>query len=237
MKPMAGLIRLADMALEAVFPAVCEVCGEPLVDGEEMICLTCGIKLPRTHIHRDPFNEIHRRLAAPHLPVDRAASYFYYYRGNEYTRLIHKAKYNYRPGIARRLGHMFAVELMADGFFDGMDMMIPIPLHWRKRAMRGYNQSCEICKGISEVTGIPINDSALKARRHSTQTRRNAVERLKNVEGVISVSHPEELYGKHLLIVDDVITTGATMITALRAIAATAPAVKVSVLSLALTKI
>lgn len=220
---------------EAVFPAVCECCGRSLVDGERLLCLHCMYDMPRTGYHRDSFSELHKRLATPGVPIERAAAMFHYIKESPYARLIQHAKYNGRPSIDRELARMFATELAAEGFFEGIDMILPIPLHWRKRWRRGFNQSEEIAAGISEVTGIKCGDN-LKALPHSTQTRKNAAERAANMEGKIETVHGEELAGKHLLVVDDVITTGATLLAAAKAVRAGANGVKVSVLTLAASK-
>ena len=220
---------------EAVFPAVSECCGRSLVEGERLLCLHCLYDMPRTGYHRDSFSELHKRLAAPGVPIERAAAMFHYIKESPYARLIQHAKYNGRPSIDRELARMFAAELAAEGFFEGIDMILPIPLHWRKRWRRGFNQSEEIAAGISEVTEIKCGDN-LKALPHSTQTRKNAAERAANMEGKIVAVHGEELAGKHLLVVDDVITTGATLLAAAKAVRTGANGVKVSVLTLAAAK-
>lgn len=231
-----GIIQgLLNRLGEAVFPAVCECCGRSLVDGERLLCLHCLYDMPRTGYHRDSFSELHKRLAAPGVPIERAAAMFHYIKESPYARLIQHAKYNGRPSIDRELARMFAAELAAEGFFEGIDMILPIPLHWRKRWRRGFNQSEVIAEEISEVTGIKCGDN-LKALPHSTQTRKNAVERAANMEGKIVAVHVEELAGKHVLVVDDVITTGATLLAATKAVLAGAKGVKVSVLTLAASK-
>lgn len=221
---------------EAVFPAVCECCGASLVNGEDMLCLQCMYDMPRTGYHGDSFGEIHKRLAAPGLPIERTAAMFHYVKDSSYARLIQRAKYNDRPAIARNLAVMFARELESEHFFDGIDMLLPIPLHRKKRLRRGYNQSEEIATGISEVTSIATGDNLI-ALPHSTQTRKNAAERAANMEGTIRVTHPEELTGRHVLIIDDVITTGATMLAAAKAIHEASPDTKISVLTLAASKL
>lgn len=221
---------------EALFPAVCECCGRSLVEGETVLCLHCLYAMPRTGFHLDSFSELHKRLAAPQLPIERTATMFHYIKESPFAMLIQRAKYNDRPVIARHLGETFARELMSEGFFDGIDMLLPIPLHRRKLLRRGYNQSEEIARGVNKVTAIPCGDN-LKALPHSTQTRKNAVERAANMEGMIQVLHPGELSGKHILLIDDVITTGATLLTAAKAIRQQSPSTRISVLTLAASKL
>lgn len=230
------LKSMLDDLLRVVYPEYCEVCGTPLVDGERLICLSCDLTMPRTMIHRQPTSDIHHRLAAPRLPIEKTASYFYYYRDSPYSEIIKRAKYNNRPELAKNLGKRFATELVKDNFFDGIDLLIPIPLHRMKQLRRGYNQSEEICRGISSVTSIAIADN-LHARSHSTQTKKNASQRAANVSGLFHVTDAKELDGKHLLIVDDVITTGATMRNAVEAVNAASPTARLSVLSLGATRL
>lgn len=223
-------------AFEAIFPSRCEVCGESLVDGEEILCLHCLHSLPRTYCHRDSFGIVHQRVALPGLPIDKGAAFFHYIKENPYAKLLQKGKYNSRPEICEHLGLLYANELNAEQFFDGIDMLIPLPLHWTKRLRRGYNQSEMICRGVSRATGIAIGDN-LTAKRHSTQTRKTASERQANVRGVFQVNHPEELEGKHILLVDDIITTGSTIIAAATAIRSAAPTARISLLTLGCTKL
>lgn len=215
-----------------IYPKLCEVCGTSLAHGETMMCTECRMRLPRCNIHTQPFNHIHQRLAG-HAPIERAAGYFYYYRENEYTNLIHSAKYNGRPWIAEQLARDFATEIMPDGFFDDIDLILPVPLHASKLRKRGYNQSRHIAIGLHEVTSITIGDNLIATREHSTQTRRGAFERWLNSRNIYDVVQAETLADKHLLIVDDVLTTGATLLACCEAVHAKAPTARISVLTLA----
>ena len=217
-----------------IFPRVCEVCSRSLTHGEDTLCLYCHTEMPRVGVHNESFNIIHKRIAG-HIPVERAASWFYYYRDNPFALMIQRAKYNSRPALAKRLATMYAHEIAPDGFFDGIDAIVPIPLHWFKKFRRGYNQSEEIASGIAAVTNLPVEAGLLKARRHSTQTRRNAYERWLNTRHIFSVADASLIAGRHLLLVDDVLTTGATMLGCMEAIHAADPSAKISVLTLGLT--
>ncbi len=231
------LIRQAIADIGAmIFPRLCEVCGTALTQGEDVMCTECRYNMPRCRIHTDPFNIMHRRLAG-HTLIDKAAGYFYYYSGNNYTRLILSAKYHGRPRIVRHLAREFARELSADDFFSGIDMIIPVPLHRSKLRRRGYNQSQHIAQGLSEVSGVPVADNISASRAHGTQTRRNAYLRWLNAKDSYSVVRPENLNGRHVLIVDDVITTGATLLACCEAVHSAAPDATVSVLTLAVTQL
>lgn len=220
--------------LRIVYPDVCEVCGCSLVRGERVLCLHCEMEMPRTNVHKEEFNVIHQRLAGS-TPIERAAGMFYYYRESDYARLIHVAKYNDRPIVARCLAEKFANELQADGFFDDIDIILPVPLHRSKLIARGYNQSAEIACGISSVTGIEVGDNLVALRGHSTQTKKNGYSRWVNAQGIYDVVDGEEIDGLHVLVVDDVITTGATLLACCDAIHKAAPKARISVLSLAVT--
>ncbi len=230
------MIRWCRNLVDVIFPRCCEVCGETLIEGEQVICLKCLMELPRTYIHTNDFNSIHERLAS-RVPINQAGAFFYYYRRNPYTRLIHKTKYNSLPFIGRYLAKIYTAEIKDDGFFDGIDLILPVPLHWFKQLRRGYNQSREIAQGITEITGIPIGDNLVASRSHSTQTRKNSYARWINAQSIYTIKHADELSGKHILLVDDVITTGATTLACCQAIHSAAPSASISILSLGLTRL
>lgn len=221
--------------LNVILPNLCTVCHAPLVNGEDIMCLKCQIGLPRTNLYKFQPNPIHERLLSLSAPIQKASSLFWYYRDNEYSSLIHDAKYNGRPSIAVKLAKMHSVELQKVDFFDDVDLLLPVPMHFIKQMMRGYNQAEEIAKGINAVTGIPICDNLRARKAHTTQTKKGASQRLINTKGIYKIYHPEELENKHILIVDDVITTGATMVECIDTIHRAIPSARFSVFSLALT--
>lgn len=218
------------------FPKLCEVCDTPLVRGEEDLCMKCLYNLPRCNIHNDTFNTIHQRLLR-HVPIEKAAAFFYYIRESRYTDLILSAKYRGRPDILRRLASRFAEEIKRDGFFDGVDVVIPVPMHFMKKIRRGYNQTDHIALGISETTGIPVGHHLKATRSHATQTHKNAHERWLNSKNIYQLKDGVDLDGKHILIIDDVITTGATIYACCEAIHNASPTATISILTLAATKL
>lgn len=226
--------RLLTGIVNLIWPDVCEVCGCSLVKGEKVLCLGCRLNLPRTNLHNQSFGPIHHRLAS-HVPIERAGGYFYYYRSGAFTRLIHAAKYRGRPNVARYLGAEYAREIMPDGFFDNMDLILPVPLHRFKLWKRGYNQTDYIAQGVRDVTKLPIAHNLVAIKGHSTQTRKGAYLRWLNTRNIYGVEHSEELEGKHVLVVDDVLTTGATLLACCEAIHRTAPTATISVLTLAVS--
>lgn len=232
---IAAAARWGEDLLAQIYPRVCTVCHTSLVEGEQGLCLHCLAGLPRTFIHTSRFNTLHERLSSPGVLVDRAGAWFFYLRKNEYSAMIHDAKYRGMFSLARLWGEIYAREIVADGFFDGMDAILPVPMHISKQRRRGYNQAHEIALGISKVTGIPVAGNLVARRPHDTQTRKNAWQRWINARHTYEVDRPAELAGKHVLVVDDVVTTGATMLACLTALHSLPSAPKTSVLALAAT--
>lgn len=215
------------------FPRCCPVCGLPLGRGEECLCTLCNINLPRTDLHLQPDNRM-ERLFWGKFPLERASAYFYYRKSSAYRFLIHRLKYGGQKESGLILGRQYAAELLPSGFFTGIDILIPLPLHPKKQRSRGYNQSEWLARGISEKTDIPIDTEIVSRIKHTdTQTRKSVSERWENMEGVFALRKPEACVNKHVLIIDDVLTTGAT-VTACASALATVEGVRVSVLTIAL---
>lgn len=194
-----------------VAPRLCMICEQTLVHGEEHFCLNCNFEMPRTHLHLAATNRLAERLARlqPTLPL---AAWFHYVRGSEWAHVIRRAKYSDSPRLARRLGMQFAREIVGDGFFDDIDCLVPVPMHWLKRLRRSYNQAVEIATGVSQVTGIPIDNSVFARRGHATQTRQSADQRSSNVQSdLFDVRQNHRLSGRTVLVIDDVVTTGSTI--------------------------
>ncbi len=219
---------------DALFPRVCRVCGRSLVEGETLLCVGCMAGLPRTRFHLDGFNALHQRLGGRYA-VDVAAAWFNYMPDSPYARLIRRAKYGDRPGYGRRMGVMYARELLADGVGTAFDVLLPVAMHPLKRFVRGYNQAEEIARGMADVFGCDVGDNLRALRRHTTQTRRGAYERYSNISGSFAIMHPQELDGLNVVIVDDVITTGSTMTDCIRAVGESSSPATINVLSLGAT--
>lgn len=231
-----ALRELMTAFADVIVPPVCVVCSRTLVAGERHICLDCLADIPLTGINGDGDSPLHQRLATTSTPIERVASWFYYYRGSDYAPIIHNAKYNGRPSVARDLAAAYARSILPTGFFDGIDMIAPVPLHLTRRLRRGYNQSLHIARGISEATGIAVAPVLRATRRHSSQTKRGAYLRWLNATGAYSVDTSADLERRHILIVDDVLTTGATVLACADAIHKAFAGAKVSVLTLAATE-
>ncbi len=170
---------LAHKILGFVFPDICLACGRRLVDGEKVICLHCQGSLPRINCIPHTDNAVHRHLAST-IPIEKAAAMFVYRRGDIFTKPIHTAKYGGRPAVARELGRMFAARLDKQSFFNSIDAITPVPLHWWKHIKRGYNQSEHIARGIADITGIPVHTHLLRASGHGSQTQLSRTRRWEN---------------------------------------------------------
>ena len=173
--------------------------------------MQCMLDMPRTDFVRCPDNAM-AQLFYGKLPVERAASYFYFAKGSDYRRLIHRIKYNGKKECGRYLGMMMAREWGGD-FFAGIDYIVPVPLHPRKERKRGYNQSEWIAQGISDETGIPLYVDGLVCRtQRESQTQKGIYERYLATKESFELLPDTPLVGAHVLIVDDVVTTGATLL-------------------------
>lgn len=218
---------------ELFFPRYCVVCGERLSKAEESLCFRCLSSLPRTNLHLRADNEMEKCLWGK-LPVERATAFLYYAKGGDVRKLIYELKYYRNARIGRFLGRWMASELASSGFFRDVDYVIPVPLHGKKQRERGYNQSEMLADGVSAVTGCRVLHGALlKSRNTETQTRKNHYERWLNVKDVFEYVPVTDLAGKHVLLVDDVFTTGATVVACADALGKI-PGLRVSVLALAL---
>lgn len=232
MKPISFWRRLLDL----IAPRTCMVCGHRLTPTEEVICARCNFHLPRTGFLRDACGNEMARLFWAQIPIERAAALFYYEPQAETARIIYTLKYDHHPESGVVMGRMMAQELNSSGFFDGIDAIVPIPLARKRLRQRGYNQSMEIAKGVSAVTRLPIISNAVKRTAfEGSQTSKGFWGRKENVEKAFQLVNGKDIKNKHLLIIDDVVTTGATVMACSKELTK-AGGVKVSVLALCFAK-
>lgn len=228
---MKGLI--GDMA-DFFMPRRCHLCGCSLRDSERVFCVRCVETLPRSLYHRMPFNPMERRFAGI-VPFVRATGHFIYSRDSALASAIHDMKYRQFPSVGRRLGEIVGEELHMAGFFDGADCVAGVPMHWWKKARRGYNQADFIAEGIGHAAGLHTVDALKATKAHKTQTAMTLDQRLANLRGTFEVSDPDALQGKGLVIVDDVCTTGSTLRSLAAEVAASVPDCRLYLLSLCVT--
>lgn len=221
--------------LDLLAPRLCVMCGRRLSLTEQVLCASCNMHLPRTGFQYQPFDNIMARLFWGIIPIERAAALFYYMAGSKPANILYDLKYHDHPEIGREMGVMMAQEFGEAGFFEGIDLLVPVPLARNRQRHRGYNQSLELAKGISCVTGVPIASQVVhRTVFKQSQTQMQRRERQENVEGVFVLTDAEALRGKHILLIDDVVTTGATMMACGRELLK-AEGVKLSLLSLGFT--
>ena len=218
--------------VDFVLPRTCAACGQRLSVGENTLCGMCNLELPRTYHWLKPYDNELAQLFWIQIPVERASSLFYYKAHTQTSRIIYKLKYFDRPDVGVQMGRMMAAEFMEKDFFDGVDIIVPVPLTRSRFKERGYNQSEMIARGINKITGIPvIKDIVKRTEFKESQTKKDRWERMDNVEDVFSCAGDERIRGRHVMIVDDVITTGATIVGCATALVK-AGASKISVASL-----
>ena len=219
--------------LHLFYPRQCVVCGAALQEGEEVMCLSCNMGMPRTHYHLKPDNRV-EQLFWGKIPLERATSYFLYHRQSPYAHLVHRLKYDGRRDVGHTLGRFLAAEIQPSGFFRDVDVIVPVPLHPKKRAKRGYNQSEWIARGLAEKINKPMDTEHLVHQtENASQTHKSLFDRYLNMQGVFALTDPLAFAHKHVLLVDDVITTGSTLEACIQALLQS-PGVKVSVFALAM---
>ncbi len=226
------MIALLNDVWEFFFPRYCVVCGKRLLLGEEHLCVECLCALPRIRFQNQEKNEIAKLLWGK-MPIGRASAFLYYSKGGDVRELLFQLKYYGNQKIGYFMGRCMAKELISTGFFCGIDGIIPVPLHDKKRKSRGYNQSELLAEGISSVVRIPLLKDVLRRKQYTeTQTHKSNYERWNNVQDVFESVSLERLSNKHVLLVDDVLTTGATLVACADALRG-AEGIRISVLTLA----
>lgn len=200
--------------VDVLFPPKCPICGNHLLPGEQTLCHRCNDNLPRTNFYGLASNATELTFASLGPRFKKASSFLLHSPGSLSSNLIYKIKYAYRPDLAISLGRFLAADLLLKNpdFFNGIDLLIPVPITKRRKRERGYNQSEKLAEGISQLTHIPIDKTTLRRIHfHASQTKLNAFQREQNIQGAFSLFHPEKVAGKHILLIDDVVTFGFTL--------------------------
>ena len=203
--------HLHDLALLA-FPNNCLVCRQSLVAGEKDICFACIDALPETGYHTLADNPVSQHFWG-RIPLIHAAAYLYVQEGNITQDMIHLLKYKRKKQIGIKLGRLYGHKLREENsLIRDIDLIVPVPLHVNRQRQRGYNQCDYFAQGLSEILHIPYEPHVMKRLKENvSQTKRTRYDRWENVEGIFALAQPEKVKGKHILLVDDVITTGATI--------------------------
>lgn len=214
-----------------LFPRRCEMCGAPLLKSETTICTKCVATLPYTHYWDYDDNPVAQKFWGQ-VDITAACSLVFFRKGTKVRKLIHKLKYKGKKDIGYKLGYLLGCYLKDRNPYTSIDYVVPIPLHPKRQRQRGYNQSELIANGIADALNVKTAPDLVRRRSYtSTQTRKSRLERFQNVRSIFEIAHPEAIEGHHLLVVDDVITTGATTLSCVAELQNAAPC-KVSVVSI-----
>ncbi|MEJ8842159.1 phosphoribosyltransferase family protein [Lacibacter sp. H375] len=208
---MINTRKLFNDFIHLLYPHNCAGCGSDLLENDQSICIHCYTNLPETNYAALPGNPI-EKIFYGRLDVEQATAGYYFSKNSVLQRLIHQLKYNGNIDVGHQLGQWLGLQLQKSNRFNTVDAMIPLPLYPSKEKKRGYNQATILCNGIAEILNVPVlNNVVLRKRYTDTQTKKGRTERLLNVDGSFEVSDATALQQKHVLLVDDVVTTGATL--------------------------
>ena len=197
--------------IDLIFPRNCALCKRALFDFEPCLCTICQGMLPRANFHLRPFdNELTSKLQGL-MPVHRVMAFLRFTKKGKSQTLLHLLKYKNKPELGEELGRLYGLSLLDNGFGGAWDVLVAVPLHPLKKQRRGYNQSECFARGLSKVMGIPYRELLLRKKFTTTQTNKSRLERLENVEEVFALKEGQITQGQRILLVDDILTTGATL--------------------------
>jgi ComF family protein len=229
-------MRIKDLFLDfihLIYPNNCLLCGESLVKTESQLCLFCLFSLPKTNYHLQKDNPIEKRFWGK-VNIEHASSFFYFQKGSSVQKLLHELKYHGNKEIGELLGAHLGMELLQSPFYKDIDLIVPVPLHKNRYQKRGYNQSECIAKGISSVLKKPVDTQTLiRVVETSTQTKKGVFERWENTNGIFALVDNHAFKSKHILLVDDVLTTGSTLEACAKTLIEGENSVRVSIVTLA----
>ena len=200
-----------DCLVNLFFPKLCTGCGNDLFGKEEALCMSCFDKLPATNFHLHSANPV-EKIFWGRVPLVSAASYLYFTKDSLLQRLLHAFKYKNNKEIGSHLGRCMGKTFLQSNRFSHLDALIPLPLHPKKERRRGYNQATVLCDGLGEAMQVPVlKNVVIRPTATQTQTHKNRIHRWENIEGKFLLIDPGAIANKHVLLVDDVVTTGATL--------------------------
>jgi len=205
------LLEFVNGFFSLLFPETCKKCGNELLGKEDIICRKCISDLPRTNFEKDRQNPV-AQLFWGKIPINYAFSIFYFRKGETVQKLIHLLKYKKNRKAGAILGKIAGNIIKEMTFVPEIDFIVPVPLHPKKLRIRGYNQCEVLAKSISKSTGIAVNsDVLIRSIYNVSQTKKGKYERWQNVEGIFNVTNSKLFEGKHIMVIDDIITTGSTL--------------------------
>ncbi len=208
---MSFLQRYTSDLFSLLFPELCNACGVSLYMGEKDLCTKCLADLPFTDFHLNTDNPA-ARLLWGRVPIAAITSLFYFSKHTKVQNMMHQLKYNGKTELGVKMGQMLGKQLKLSNFFGDLTVIVPVPLHERKLRVRGYNQSECIARGIEQELGLELwPDLLTRVKATASQTKKNRYRRYENMKEVFCVDKQKDLSSQHILLVDDVITTGATL--------------------------
>jgi ComF family protein len=208
---MRLLTDIKQALLHLTFPHTCAGCGTDVLGSGQPLCLRCADALPQTRFHQHADNPV-EKIFWGRLPLVAATAQYYFTKESLMQRLMHQFKYRGHKELGFYLGQQLGADLSQTSRFSGIDALVPLPLFGAKERKRGYNQAMVLCEGMADVLQKPVlKNSVRRTMLTESQTKKNRVERWQNVEGRFEVSDIPSIAGKHILLVDDVVTTGATL--------------------------
>jgi ComF family protein len=203
--------EIKDSLLQLVFPHVCDGCGSDLLNVESQLCLRCLAAMPETNFEKYAGNPVEKMFWG-RLPLVSAAAQYYFTKESLMQRLMHQFKYKGNKDLGLQLGRLMGMALKESNRFSNIEALIPLPLFSAKEKKRGYNQATVLCEGIAEILFLPVlKDITIRPQHTDTQTKKGRIERWKNIEGKFELVNAAVIQNKHILLVDDVVTTGATL--------------------------
>jgi ComF family protein len=197
--------------LHLLYPQTCAGCGSDIIADNQLLCSRCIADLPVTNFHLAAANPV-EKLFTGRLQLYSATSFLYFTKQSAVQRLLHQLKYKGNRQVGMYLGKMMGAAIGGHTRFNSVDLLLPLPLHRRRQRRRGYNQAAVICEGLAESLHVPVVEQALQRKVHTaTQTKKNRTDRWENMRDRFQITNMNVLENKHVLLVDDVVTTGATL--------------------------
>jgi ComF family protein len=222
--------------LSLIYPNICVVCQNELPDQDNLICFFCSSDLHYTYFEKYNVSTMADELFWGRIKLDHVYALLYYEKGNSTQQILFKIKYQEGQQLGVYMGSQIANRLKGKEWLNGVDAILPIPLHSKKEFKRGYNQSLILAKGFAEENDIPIKMALYRKKHHASQTRKSREEREQNVKGIFGVN-PQQLNGlNHVIIIDDVLTTGSTLEEAAQAVKQFNKNINISLVTLAIAK-
>ncbi|MBL7740677.1 MAG: ComF family protein [Chitinophagaceae bacterium] len=207
---MIGIKEIKDSLLHLLFPHVCAGCGSDLLGENTSLCLRCIDAMPETGFEQHTGNPVEKKFWG-RLPLMAGTSQYYFTRESLMQHLMHQFKYRGNKELGLQLGRMMGNSLKSSGRFN-IDALVPLPLFASKEKRRGFNQSLILCEGMAESMGVPVwKEIVIRSQHTETQTKKGRIERWQNMEGKFVLTEPGKIAGNHIMLVDDVVTTGATL--------------------------